>query len=121
MAPSQWRTWTDGSYRGSRWCTSVRFMTAVDGTRRSIPTLAVMALAFGAASIIAWLVPGVAGMVVVGLAGTVATALGAASLLTAGRRSSWTIRVWVPVAVALGLLGLAGLWVTAILVAAIPG
>lgn len=96
-------------------------MTAVDGTRRSVPTLAVMTLAFGAASMIAWLVPGVAGMVVVGLAGTVATARGAATLLMGGSRSPRTVRLWGTVAVALGLLGLAGLWVTAIVVAAIPG
>jgi hypothetical protein len=80
-----------------------------------------MALAVGAVSIAAWLVPGVVGMVIVGLTGTVAILLGAGSLLAVGDKSSRSVRVMGTVAVVLGLVGLAGLWVTAVLVAAIPG
>ena len=80
-----------------------------------------MALAVGAASIAAWLVPGVVGMVIVGLTRTVAILFGAGSLLAVGDKSSRPVRVMGTVAVVLGLVGLAGLWVTAVLVAAIPG
>ena len=96
-------------------------MTAVAGPRRSTPTLPVMALAVGAVSIAAWLVPGVVGMVIVGLTATVAILLGAGSLLAVGDKSSRSVRVMGTVAVVLGLVGLAGLWVTAVLVTAIPG
>ena len=100
---------------------SVGSMTAIAGPRRSTPTLPVMALAVGAVSIAAWLVPGVVGMVIVGLTGTVAILLGAGSLLAVDDKSSRSVRVMGTVAVVLGLVGLAGLWVTAVLVAAIPG
>lgn len=92
-------------------------MTAADGSPRSIPALPVVALAVAAFSIVAWLVPGVVGMIVVGLAGTVGILLGTVSLLRAADRSARAVRLMGTVAVVLGLVGLAGLWVTAVVVA----
>lgn len=96
-------------------------MTTIHGSVRANPALPVTGVLVGVASIAAWLVPGVVGMLIVGTAGSVAILLGVASL--ASSRSGVPARnhrFMGIVAVALGLLGLAGLWVTAIIVSAVP-
>lgn len=65
--------------------------------------------------------PGVTGMIAVGVTGTLAVVLGTIALLASDKGPSRRARIAGIAAVILGLLGLAGVWVTAVLVASIPG
>jgi len=96
-------------------------MTAANGSLRASPALPVVAMVVGAASVILWLVPGATGMIAVGVTGTLAVVLGTIALLASDKGPSRRARIAGIAAVILGLLGLAGVWVTAVLVASIPG
>lgn len=100
--------------------TNVVLMTAIDRSARASPLFATAALIFAVAGVAAWLVPGVEGMITVGIAGTLAVALGMSSLLTGSDGVTRRTKVVAAAGVSVGLLALGGLWITAVLVAAIP-
>lgn len=95
--------------------------TAAKALRESSGPLPVVALVVGVMSVFAWFIPGVVGMIAVGLCGSVAIALATLSLCALGSAATSPAPRRIAVAaVVVGLLGLAGVWVTAVLVAAIP-
>lgn len=98
-----------------------RYPQAMTTASRSIASslmLPIAALALGALSVLAWLIGGVPGMIISGVSGITAVALGTACAL---RRSSdhgdKGTAVW---AIALGTLGLAGQWATHVAMSLMP-
>jgi hypothetical protein len=95
-------------------------MTIAASRTRPAAVIPALALGMGVAAIVCWLVPGIAGMIAVGILGSLAVSTGTWGILVAhGDTNRASSRV-ATIAIALGLIGLAGLWITAVLVQAIP-